>query len=74
MPRPIEVHALPNFRVWLRYHDGVEGQIDLSDLVGLGVFRAWTIPPSSMRSDSARTARSNGDRTSIGVPTPRICD
>lgn len=39
--RPIAVKALPNFRIWLRYDDGTDGEIDLSDLAGLGVFEAW---------------------------------
>lgn len=38
---PIEVKALPHYRLWLRYADGVEGQVDLSYLVGRGVFSAW---------------------------------
>jgi hypothetical protein len=38
MPRPTDVKALPNHRIWLRYDDGVEGEIDLSDLAGRGVF------------------------------------
>ncbi|MDA1095276.1 MAG: DUF2442 domain-containing protein [Acidobacteria bacterium] len=41
MVRPTSVKALPNFRVWLRYNDGVEGEVDLSDLAGRGVFAAW---------------------------------
>ena len=41
MVRPISVKALPNFRIWLRYNDGVEGEVDLSDLAGRGVFAAW---------------------------------
>ena len=41
MAQPIEVKALPNFRIWLRYDDGVEGIVDLSNLAGRGVFRAW---------------------------------
>ena len=41
MPRPVEVKALPGFRLWLRYEDGVEGEIDVSDLAGRGVFTAW---------------------------------
>lgn len=44
MTRPIEVRALTNFRIWLRYDDGVEGEIDLSDLAGRGVFKAWNEP------------------------------
>lgn len=38
---PVSVHALDNCRIWLRFDDGVEGEIDLSDLRGRGVFRAW---------------------------------
>ena len=41
MARPIEVKAVPNFRIWLRYDDGIAGEVDLSDLAGRGVFKAW---------------------------------
>lgn len=44
MPRPIEVKALPKHRLWLRYDDGVEGEVDLSNLAGRGVFEAWDDP------------------------------
>lgn len=44
MARPTSVKALPNFRIWLRYSDGVEGEVDLSDLAGRGVFAAWNDP------------------------------
>lgn len=33
--------AKPNYRVWIRFDDGLEGEVDLSDLVGKGVFEAW---------------------------------
>ena len=29
-------------RIWIRYSDGASGEIDLSNLVGKGVFRAWS--------------------------------
>ena len=39
--RPVEVRALDGYRIWLRYDDGVEGEVDLSQKVGRGVFAAW---------------------------------
>lgn len=42
MPKPTDVKALPNHRLWLRYDDGVEGEVDLSDLAGRGVFEPLT--------------------------------
>lgn len=31
----------PHYRVWICFDDGVEGEVDLSHLVGQGVFAAW---------------------------------
>ena len=44
MIRPTEVRPLGPYRIWLRYEDGTEGEIDLSDLAGRGVFAAWDNP------------------------------
>lgn len=44
MYRPIDVRPLPCYRLFLRYEDGVEGEVDLSHLVGCGVFSIWTHP------------------------------
>ena len=41
---PIEVEAREPYRIWLRYSDGVSGEIDLSDVAGKGVFKAWDEP------------------------------
>lgn len=41
MFKPVEVRALLHYRLWLRYSDGTEGEVDLSDLVGRGVFKLW---------------------------------
>lgn len=41
MVRPKEVKALEGYRLWLRYSDGVEGEVDLSHLAGRGVFKVW---------------------------------
>ena len=40
-PRPVEVRPRPNYRLWLQYDDGTQGEIDLTHLVGQGVFAAW---------------------------------
>ena len=42
MPKPLEVKALAQYRIWLRYDDGTQGEVDLSDVAGRGVFHAWT--------------------------------
>ena len=44
MPQPTAVEATTGYRIRIRYDDGVEGTIDLSDLAGRGVFRAWSDP------------------------------
>jgi hypothetical protein len=41
MERVTSVRALPGYRLWLRFTDGVEGEVDLSPLVGRGVFSSW---------------------------------
>lgn len=30
-----------NYRIWIRFDDGLEGEVDLSELVGQGIFEAW---------------------------------
>jgi len=41
MIKPVEVKPLSNFRIRLKYNDGVEGEVDLSRLAGKGVFAVW---------------------------------
>ena len=40
----VEVRPLDAYRIWLRFSDGAQGEVDLSDLAGRGVFAAWTDP------------------------------
>ena len=44
MIRPTKVKAREGYRIWVRYSDGITGEIDLSDLTGRGVFEAWSRP------------------------------
>lgn len=39
--RIVDVEAREDYRLWIRFEDGVEGEVDLSGLVGRGVFEAW---------------------------------
>jgi len=41
MHKVIEVKPLKNYWVWIKFSDGIEGEVDLSDLVGKGVFSTW---------------------------------
>mgnify|MGYP006445661801 CR=1 FL=1 len=41
MHEPLEVRAFPNYRIWIRYADGSEGEVDVSHLAGKGVFTLW---------------------------------
>ncbi len=40
-PKPVFVQALEDYRIFLRYNDGVEGELNLSYLAGKGVFEQW---------------------------------
>lgn len=37
-----QVEALKGYRLRLQFSDGAKGVVDVSDLVGKGVFSAWT--------------------------------
>ncbi len=41
MHKPIEVRALPDYKIWLHYDDGAKGEVDLSHYAGKGVFVLW---------------------------------
>ena len=42
MIRLVEVRPLSNCRIWLRYADGTEGEVDRAHLGGQGVFTVWS--------------------------------
>ena len=44
LPKLMEVKACEGYRIWVRFDDGVSGEVDLSHLVGKGVFKAWNDP------------------------------
>jgi hypothetical protein len=37
----MEARALENYKLFLRFDDGVSGVVDLGDIAGRGVFEAW---------------------------------
>jgi hypothetical protein len=44
MPRVNKVTVLPGYRLALEFDDAVSGTVDVSNLVGQGVFSLWTDP------------------------------
>lgn len=40
-PKIISVNPLEKYRVRIKFEDGTEGVLDLSDCAGKGVFRSW---------------------------------
>ncbi|OIO05910.1 MAG: hypothetical protein AUJ52_13055 [Elusimicrobia bacterium CG1_02_63_36] len=41
LPKVSDIKTRPGHKLWLRFSDGTEGTVDLSDLVGKGVFEKW---------------------------------
>ncbi len=41
MLKPVEVRALPDYKLRLCYPDGAAGEIDLSEYAEKGVFKLW---------------------------------
>jgi Protein of unknown function (DUF2442) len=59
MFKVIEAKPLPGFRLWLKFADGVTGEVDLSDLAGDGVFERWNIPGAFERVQIGRGGNVN---------------
>jgi Protein of unknown function (DUF2442) len=45
MLHPTSVKALPVNRIFIRYSDGTEGEIDLAEFASKKLFAAWKDPP-----------------------------
>ena len=41
MQKIVEVKPMGKYTVWLKFADGVQGTVDLSELAGKGVFAKW---------------------------------
>jgi hypothetical protein len=37
-------HVVEGYRVWIEFEDGAAGEVDLTELVGKGVFTGWRDP------------------------------
>ena len=55
-PYPVAVEPRPGYRIWLRYSDGVSGEVDLSHLAGQGALAALgdSVPFAAARLDLDR--------------------
>jgi hypothetical protein len=45
----LQVDPLPGYKLRLRYSNGTAGEVDLSRLVGKGVFQLWADPEAFRR-------------------------
>lgn len=43
--RITDIEARRGFKLWVRFEDGTEGEADLSDVAGRGVFERWARDP-----------------------------
>jgi len=41
IPHIVSAKAMAGYRLWVEFADGIKGEIDLSEWVGEGVFKAW---------------------------------
>ena len=41
MIHPVEVTPLEDYRIHIKYEDGIEGELDLHHLAGKGIFKFW---------------------------------
>lgn len=39
--RIVKCEPKENYRLWIKFDDGLEGIVDLHDLLGKGIFSAW---------------------------------
>ncbi len=37
----IDCKPLPKYKVWIKFADALEGEVDLNHLVGKGIFESW---------------------------------
>jgi len=42
LDRIVAAEARPHYHVWIRFEDGLEGELSLAHLVGRGVFASWS--------------------------------
>jgi len=49
VPRLKHIEARPDFHLWLKFDDGHDGLVDVSDLAGKGLFTLWNQPGAFAR-------------------------
>ena len=65
---PVRVEARPGYHIYLEFADGTNGEVDLSRLVGKGVFRVWNDYPFFENVRLGIIVRSNGTMRSNFAP------
>ena len=44
LDRIVAAEARADYRIWIRFEDGLEGELSVEHLLGRGVFSAWSDP------------------------------
>jgi len=42
LDRIVAAEARPDYHIWVRFEDGLEGEVSVKHLVGRGVFASWS--------------------------------
>ena len=53
----LEIRPLDDYKIWLKFDNGTEGEVDLSHLTGKGVFAFWN-NYENFKKDSMENGRS----------------
>lgn len=47
-PEVVSVKPISKYKIWLKYSDETEGEVELSNLAGKGIFKFWDLNDNFM--------------------------
>ena len=64
--QPVEVRALEGYRIWLRYDDGVEGEVDLSHMLDSELLGITSLTQQNLKQMTLQTNQFS-DKNSVEI-------